>query len=380
MLLLVIYCAFISLGLPDAMLGSAWPVMQPELGVRYDSAGWIFMLISAGTILSSVFTARILKLLGVGRAAEISVAMTALALLGFASAPSFAWLLLAAVPLGLGAGAVDAGLNAFVAEHYESRHMSWLHSFWGVGAMCGPFLLSAVLARGESWRWGYLAAASVQAALVAVLFSAHPFWKRVPRRAKAGDPPAPADPRPLFFPLRVPGVKIALLVFFCYCGIEATLGLWGASFLSKARGLDPGAAARWSSGFYASLTAGRFLAGFLTFRVSNGDLIRSGALAILAGAVLMAFPLPFPLAGFLLAGLGCAPIFPCMLHETPERFGAAGSQAVMGFQMAVAYIGTTCLPPAFGFLATGSSLSLLPFFLVAYAVILLAGSEWLRRR
>lgn len=382
MLLILIYCAFISLGLPDALLGSAWPVMQPELEARYAFAGWVSMIISSGTVLASVFTTRILRRFGIGRVAAVSVALTAMALFGFAQAPSFSWLLLAAVPLGLGAGAVDAGLNAFIAEHYESRHMSWLHSFWGVGALSGPFLLSAILARGGHWRSGYLLVGTIQAVLLAILVLALPLWGKVHRRTASGGAPASGVHRPLFFPLKIRGVKIALLVFFCYCGIEATLGLWGASFLFKSRGLDPASAARWVSYYYASLTLGRFLTGFITYKVSNDNLILSGSVVILAGALLMAFPLPLPFAlvGFLMVGLGCAPIFPCMLHETPERFGAADSQAIMGFQMAVAYLGTTFLPPAFGFFASETSLSLLPLFLLAFTTVLVMGLETLRRR
>ena len=380
MLLLVIYLAFISLGLPDAVLGSAWPVMQPRFAVSYASAGWVSMLISAGTILSSIFATRLLGRFGVGRVTLASVALTALALFGFAGSPSFAGLLLAAVPLGLGAGAVDAGLNAFVAGHYESRHMSWLHSFWGVGALAGPFLLSAVLARGGDWRTGYALIGSLQAILVGVLFFALPLWGKVRPRAADGRASVYPAHRPMLYPLEVRGVKTALLVFFCYCGIEATLGLWGASFLVKAKGLEPVPAARWVSFYYAGITAGRFLTGFLSFRVSNANLIRAGCLAIAAGILLLAGPLPLALAGLVLIGFGCAPVFPCMLHATPERFGASDSQAIMGFQMAVAYAGTTLLPPAFGFLASAKSLSLLPFFLFAYAAVLAAGTEALRRR
>jgi fucose permease len=381
LLLIIIYSAFISLGLPDALLGSAWPVMQEGFQVRYALAGWVSMIISSGTVLSSVFTTRILRRFGIGRVATVSVALTAVALFGFAQAPSFAWLLLAAVPLGLGAGAVDAGLNAFIAEHFESRHMSWLHSFWGVGALSGPFLLSAILARGGHWRSGYLLVGTIQAVLVAVLVLALPLWGKVNRRTASGGIPAPEVHRPLFFPLKLRGVKLALLVFFCYCGVEATMGLWGASFLFKARGLDPASAARWVSYYYASLTLGRFLTGFITYKVSNDNLILSGCAVLLAGALLMAFPLPLPfaLAGFLMVGFGCAPIFPCMLHETPVRFGSADSQAIMGFQMAVAYVGTTFLPPAFGFFASETSLALLPFFLLAFIAVLSMGSVTLRR-
>jgi fucose permease len=382
MLLILIYFAFISLGLPDGLLGAAWPVMQPGIGARYAAAGWVSMVISAGTIVSSVFTTRLLKRFGIGWVTALSVALTCLALFGFARAPSLAWLIAAAVPLGLGAGAVDAGLNAFVAEHYASRHMSWLHSFWGLGALSGPFLLSTLLARGAGWRSGYVLVGTIQAALVLLLLFALPAWAKMRRRDEAGESPVFVGHRPLFFPLRVRGVKAALLVFFCYCGIEATLGLWGASFLYKGRGLDPASAARWVSGFYAGITAGRFLTGFITYTISNDNLIRAGGALILAGALLMAFPLPLPcaLAGFLLIGLGCAPIFPCMLHETPVRFGAADAQAIMGFQMAVAYTGTTLLPPAFGFIASGTSLAWMPFFVLAYVAVLIACSERLRPR
>ena len=380
MLLLIIYCAFISLGLPDALLGSAWPVMQPEFGVAYAFAGWISMLISAGTILSSLFATRLLGKFGIGRVTAVSVAMTAMALFAFAQAPAFPWLVLAAIPLGLGAGAVDAGLNAFVAEHYESKHMSWLHSFWGLGALSGPFLLSAILAREGNWRSGYMLIGSIQTVLVMALFLILPWWGKIPPRAAGGPTPTPGAHRPWLYPLQVRGVKTALWVFFCYCGIEATLGLWGASFLINARGLEPALAARWVSYYYAGITMGRILTGFLTYKVSNQGLIQAGCVAILAGVLLLPFPPPFALAGFLLAGIGCAPIFPCMLHATPERFGAADSQAIMGFQMAVAYAGTTVLPPAFGFLASESSLSPLPFFLFACVAIVFLGSEALRRK
>jgi fucose permease len=382
MLLILIYIAFISLGLPDALLGAVWPVMQKEFQVPFGFAGLASMLISGGTILSSIFSSRILRRFGTGLVTAVSVALTALALFGFAAAPSFWWLLLAAVPMGLGAGAVDSGLNSFVAEHYESRHMSWLHSFWGIGALTGPLLLSSLLARGASWRHAYLAIALLQSALVAGLFLALPLWKKVRWRGSAPAAQAEAPHRALFFPLKVKGVKLALAAFFSYCGIEATMGLWGGSFLFRTKGLEPATAAAWVSSFYASITAGRFVTGFITFKVSNQNLIRAGGLVILAGLALMILPLslPFTLAGFVLTGLGCAAIFPCMLHATPDRFGPRDAAAIMGFQMAVAYIGSTILPPAFGFLASATSLAWMPVLLLAYAAMMIASSEILRRR
>ncbi len=381
LLLVLIYAAFISLGLPDALLGSAWPVMQPELASPYSYAGLAQMLISGGTILSSVLASRLLARFGTGRVTAASVLLTAVALLGFALAPSFWWLLPAAIPLGLGAGAVDAGLNAYVASHYESRHMSWLHSFWGVGALSGPLVLSALLTRGHGWRSTYLVIAVLQSLLVAVLVLAVRLWDKVPQRGPA-EPPRAAAPRSLLFPLKLEGVGLALLSFFFYCGVEATMGLWGGSFLFKVKGLAPADCATWVSVFYASVTVGRFLTGFATYRLRNETLIRGGVVTILAGVVLMLLPLPLPsvFAAFVLVGLGCAPVFPCMLHETPARFGAANAQAIMGFQMAVAYVGSTLLPPLFGFVASATSLALLPWFLAGYATALLVASQRLRSR
>lgn len=381
LLLVLIYFAFISLGLPDALLGSGWPVMQGELGVPFGFAGLAQMIISGGTIVSSVLSGRILRRFGTGRVTAASVALTALALFGFACAPSFWWLLAAAVPLGLGAGSVDAGLNAYVASRYESRHMSWLHCFWGVGALTGPLLLSALLGKGQSWRTGYLSIAVLQTVLVALLVAAIPLWDRVRGSLDGGQPREEPPSRPLFFPLKIRGVGLALLAFFLYCGIEATTGLWGGSFLFRVKGLDAAAAATWVSLFYASITLGRLISGFVTWRLPNRFLIRTGCAIILAGAALMLAPLPLPftLAGFLLVGFGCAPIFPCMLHETPARFGGENAQAVMGFQMAAAYVGSTFLPPLFGFVAAGTRLALLPAFLLGYILLLLFSSERLNR-
>ncbi|MEI6388144.1 MAG: MFS transporter [Spirochaetota bacterium] len=382
LLLVIIYIAFISLGLPDAMLGAGWPVMQAEFMVPYSFAGMVSMVISGGTIVSSVFSSRLLRRFGVGRVTAASVALTAAALLGFSQVPSFWWLLPLAVPLGIGAGAVDAGLNSFVAGHYESRHMSWLHSFWGVGALSGPLVLSALLARGTSWRLAYLGIALFQMGLVLVLTLAVRLWGRVAATSSGGGEAAEAPHQGLFFPLRLRGAKPALLAFLCYCGIESTMGLWGGSFLFKVKGIDAAAAATWVALFYASITLGRFLSGFITFKVSNKDLIRYGSLLILAGAAMMLLPLPLTvtLGGFLLVGLGCAPIFPCMLHETPERFGAEHAQSIMGFQMAVAYIGSTFLPPTFGFLASTRGMGFLPVFVFVYIAGLVWGSEVVRRK
>ncbi len=380
LLLIIIYIAFISLGLPDALLGSGWPVMQPDLNVPYGFAGFIQVIISGGTILSSMFSGLLLKRFGTGKLTTLSVALTAAALLGFSLAPSFLWILPAAIPLGLGAGAVDAGLNAYVADHYESRHMSWLHSFWGVGALGGPMILSVLLHKGFPWRSGYRSVGIFQCILVFVLIAAIPLWDKVKSRKSTKGVTEPGDQVSFLGALKIKGVPMALLVFLFYCGIESSMGLWGGSFLFKVKGLNPAETASWVSFFFGSITLGRFLTGFLTYRWSNNTLIRRGAIIVLSGILLMLLPLSLPLTllGFLMVGFGLAPIFPSMLHETPVRFGKENSQAIMGFQMAVAYMGATFLPPLFGFIASERTLYLLPVFLLGYIVFLIVCFERLR--
>ena len=372
--LIVIYAAFISLGLPDSLLGVAWPVAQKEFGASLGDAGIISMVISVGTVISSLFSSKLLKRFGVGKVTAVSVLMTALALLGFSFVPAFVFMILLAIPLGLGAGAVDSGLNEYVAEHYESRHMSWLHCFWGVGAMAGPLIMSQYMSLGVDWRMGYLTVAIIQFVLVAVLIATLPLWDKVaektsqkkqeadangenpgePEREADLDPPIASGKGGFLAPLKIKGAKVALISFFLYCGVEMTLGLWGSSFLITEKGIDAAAAAQWVSLYWGGLTAGRLVSGFLAIRFNNQQMIRIGELTVLLGVVCLLLPLPqfVCLIGFILVGAGCAPIYPCMLHETPVRFGKEDAQSMMGFQMAVCYTGSTLLPPFFGLVAT----------------------------
>lgn len=384
LLLLIIYAAFISLGLPDTLLGVAWPAIQPELGVPFGSAGFISMIGAGGTIISSLFSGRVLKRFGTGRVTLVSVSMTAFALLGFSATSGFIWLLFLAVPLGLGAGSVDSGLNDYVAKNYAARHMNWLHCFWGIGAMTGPVIISRYIKAGESWRNGYLTVGLLQLSLVALLFLTLSIWDKVAKPASTSDSDASNDPQPanspsrgLFYPLQIEGVKAVLIIFLFYCGVEATMGLWGSSFLVKVKGLEVSTAATWVSVFYGSITLGRFISGFITMRMTSKTLIRTGELSILVGVILLLLPLPdlFSLASFILIGLGCAPIFPTMLHETPARFGTENAHYVMGFQMAVAYTGATFLPPLFGLIASNTTFAILPFFFLGYITLMLINSE-----
>ena len=387
--IVIIYLAFISLGLPDSLLGSAWPVMRTELGASIGTAGAISMAIAGSTIVSSLASGAVVRRYGVGLVTLASCMLTAGALLGFAWSPSLIWLIVFAIPLGLGAGSVDAGLNNYVAVHYKAHHMSWLHCFWGVGATLGPVIMASYISGQDLWRQGYLTVAAVQGSLVLILLFSLPLWDKVAARSRGNHPEGRHEPEELApesesgpaKPWRIKGVKISMIAFLFYCGVEASVGLWGSSFLVGMKKLPASTAAEWVSLFFVGITVGRMITGFITFGVSNRSLIRYGQLTALFGTVLLALPLPsgFALAGFMIIGLGLAPIFPCMLHETPARFGNKHSQSVMGFQMAAAYTGSTFVPPLLGALASCSTIGVLPFFIVAFAAIMLLCTEKLNR-
>lgn len=373
LLLIVIYLAFISLGLPDSMLGAAWPIIQTELALPMAGAGLISMIISGGTIISSILSGRLLKMVGTAKLTIISVSMTALALLGFSFSGSYLWLCIMAIPLGLGAGAVDAALNNFVALHFSARHMSWLHCFWGIGATTGPIIMSAAISFKSSWKNGYLYVAIIQMALVAVLLFSLPLWKAFDNNGQEGE--ATAESNGNVF--KLPGIFPALLGFFCYCALEHATGLWGASYLVQAKGVPVGKAAGWISMYYLGITIGRFFSGIITVRFGNKTLIRGGQCIIGIGVILLLF---FPntyvnLLGLIFIGMGCAPIYPSMLHETPVRFGKLNSSRLMGLQMAFAYIGTTLVPPVSGLIMGKFGIGLYPIFILILLVIMVISSE-----
>lgn len=381
LLLVLIYIAFISLGLPDAILGSAWPVLHEELGVSVSWAGIITMIVSGGTILSSFFSAKVISRFGTGKVTAVSVAMTAAGLLGYCLSPGFFWLCLFAVPLGLGAGAVDSALNNFVALHYKAAHMNWLHCFWGIGATAGPFLMSFFLLRENGWRIGYGAIGVLQCILVACLIGSLPVWKKFEGGKDDGAQEEAGTDAGLWKLLKMPGAKPALLSFFCYCAVESSTGLWSSTFLVQERGLSAETAARWVSLFYMGITAGRALAGFLAMRFQNKQMIRLGETVCILGCILIMLPgwKGFALLGLIFTGLGCAPVYPAMLHETPNRFGKDMSQGIMGIQMATAYVGSTFMPPALGILGKAAGFSIHPVFLLALAVLMLLTSERVNR-
>lgn len=364
LLLGFIYLAFISLGLPDSLLGSVWPIVHQELQVPVSWSGYIFMIISANTVISSLQSDRLTKRFGPGKITAISVAMTAVALLGFSFSHSYLSLCLWAIPYGLGAGSVDAALNNYVALHFKSRHMSWLHCMWGIGASTGPIIMSAALTRTHLWNNGYRIIGFMQIALSLVLFLSLPLWSS--KKENNTEEEAPTEPIALKNVIRIKGAKEIMLSFFCYCALEQTVGLWTSSYLVFCRQVPEVTAARFASFFYIGITVGRAINGFLTFRLSDTKLIHLGQSIVLAGIVLLALPLSevTALVGFVAIGLGCAPIYPCFIHSTPVHFGKERSQAMVGVQMASAYIGTTIMPPVFGFLIRAIGISFLPFFLL----------------
>ena len=368
LLLCLIYLAFVSLGLPDGLLGAAWPSAYPELGVSISCAGIISVIICLGTVASSLCSDRLTRTLGTGKVTAFSVAMTALALLGFAVSSSFWMLCLWAIPYGLGAGSVDACLNNYVALHYSSRHMSWLHCMWGVGASVGPYIMGLLLGMGRHWSSGYLTVGLIQLLLTTVLLLSLSLWKKLPQSADT-------KPMPLAQVFKVPGAALVMLTFFCYCGLEQTAGLWGASYLMLRAGFGAETAASLGSLFFLGITAGRAISGFFADKLGNTKMIRIGFGILCVGLLCLILPLEKhgAVVGLLLLGLGCAPIYPCAMHATPEHFGPERSQALMGIQTASAYIGTAIMPPLFGLIADHISIGLLGIYLlILLAVMVLA--------
>ena len=380
LLLPIIYIAFISLGLPDSLLGSAWPVMYRQFGVPLSYAGIITMIIAGGTIVSSLMSDRLTKRFGAGWITAVSVMMTAVALFGFSVSGSMISLCLWAIPYGLGAGAVDAALNNYVALHYAARHMSWLHCFWGVGAAVSPHIMSYCLKRGYRWHYGYRSVAIIQIVLTVMFFMSLPLWKRKSPDDNNSDSPVKA--LPLLQALKIPGVSFVLITFFSYCALETTAGLWASSYLVQSRRIETGTAASFASFFYLGITFGRFLCGFVSEKIGDKRLIRYGILLAATGIVLIGLPVKastLALIGLVLTGLGCAPVYPSIIHATPSNFGKENSQAIIGIQMASAYVGSTFMPPLFGVIADHISIGVYPFYLLFFAVLMLVMSECLSK-
>ncbi len=380
LLLAIIYLAFISLGLPDSILGSAWPIMHKELSVPLSYAGTLSIIISGGTIVSSILSDTLTRRFGSGLVTAVSTLLTAAAMIGFSVSDSFALLCIFGIPYGLGAGAIDATLNNYVALHYSSRHMSWLHCFWGVGTTISPYIMGYALNSGMGWHTGYSIISVMQIALTVVLFLSLPIWQK--RETISADGEVSAQPLKLIDAIRIKGVIPILLTFFSYCALESTAGLWISSYLVENRSLAVQTAATLGSLYFLGITVGRFLSGFITDRFGDKTMVRLGAVIMIIGVVSILLPIKSSLPaliGIVVVGLGAAPVYPCLIHSAPNHFGKENSQAIIGIQMATAYIGSTFMPPLFGLLAEHITIALYPFYLLFFLICMIVFSEKLNK-
>lgn len=395
LLLAIIYLSFISLGLPDSLIGSAWPVMHVDLGVSMSSAGIITIIISVGTIIASFFSNALTNKLGTGLVTAISVALTALGLIGFSFSKAFWMLCVFAIPYGLGAGAVDAALNNYVTLHYPARHLSWLHCMWGVGASISPYIMSFALTGGLGWGSGFRFVFYIQIALSALLFFTLPVWKKCAKKAsnlennldrisengaieQTGQ--KKVSTASVF---KIKGIFLVFIAFFAYCAMEQTTGLWATSYLVNYKGIDATVAAKFASFFYIGITLGRGISGFFAEKLGDKLLIRFGTIIILIGILLVAIPMSASapsLVGLIVIGLGCAPVYPAIIHSTPDNFGKENSQAIIGVQMAFAYIGITAMPPLFGLIAEKINIGLYSVYLLIFALLMLVMCEVLNAK
>ena len=371
LLLALIYVAFISLGLPDSLLGSGWPTIHADLNVPVSYMGIVSMVISGGTIVSSLFSDKLTKKLGTSVITVVSVLFTAIALFGFSFATKFWVLIVFAVPYGLGAGAVDAALNNYVALHYKAKHMSWLHCFWGVGTIVSPFIMSFALTN-STWNEGYRIVGYIQLGITLLLLVTLPVWRvnkktDVTQQTQLG----------VFGAFKIKGVPYLLIGFFAYCAAEATAMNWASTYFVEVKGVSAEQAAQLASLFYIGLTAGRFISGFIADKIGDRKMIVIGTAVLSCGIISLLIPAPSVVAiiGFIVIGFGCAPIYPCIIHSTPTNFGAENSGSIIGIQMAGAYVGSTFIPPLFGLLGRRLGFEIMPVYLAIFAVLMITMTE-----
>ncbi|MCG8452929.1 MAG: MFS transporter [Spirochaetales bacterium] len=383
LLLVIIYMAFISLGLPDSLLGVTLPSFQDEWGITLGAGGAISMVVIGGTIMASFLSSPIIKRLGTGKITFLSCVITGSALLGISLAPSYPWVLLMALPLGLGGGTVDTALNHYVALNFKAHHMNWLHSFWGVGATLGPLVMSWALVHRDSWRIGYQTISIVQLSLAIFLFMTLFLWQKnnlgKTGTLKQEDPEEVGQTEKRVFHIK--GTKLAFLTMLFYCATETGLGLLGGSFLVLSREISQGAAAMWMSLYFGGITVGRFFSGVISMKLSNDQMIRFGVLMALGGVILLLLPLPSFTIGpaFVLIGLGLSPVFPAMLHETPKRFGIESSQKIIGYQMGFGYIGSALIPPSIAAILQRTGTAPLPYIMLLFLLAILFFASKLRQ-
>ncbi len=378
LLIAVIYLCFISLGLPDSLLGSAWPALHDSLGVPISYMGIVTMIVSGATILSSLFADKVTRRFGTWTVTLVSILLTVVGLVGFSYSTHFIWLCVAAIPYGLGAGAIDAALNNYVALHYSSRYMSWLHCFWGVGTIVSPYIMGFALTSAHGWDSGYRWVAVAQLVIAVVLAVSLPLWRR---KSKTSVDETKLPTLTFREKFRIPGVYYILLAFFSYCALEGTVMIWSATYLVEAQGMDATRAASFASMFFIGMTVGRFVTGFITDMLGDTRLIRISVGVTLFGIILLALPFGevVALIALVVIGLGCAPIYPAIIHATPANFGRENSQAIIGLQMACAYIGSTFMPPVYGMIVDFIGAEWLYLFLAVFLVLFVLFFELLCR-
>ncbi|MBQ9703659.1 MAG: MFS transporter [Clostridia bacterium] len=379
LLVSIIYLAFISLGLPDSVLGSAWPSMFVEMDVPVSYVGIVSIIISIGTILSSLMSDRITSRLGSSKTTCISIFLTAAALMGFSVSSEFWMICLFAIPYGLGAGSVDAALNNYVALHFAAKHMSWLHCMWGLGASIGPYIMGMALSADKGWDKGYFYISIIQFVIAFIVLISLPIWKKnVDKESSKTDVTeqkrTPLTLRQIF---SIPGAKPVMITFFCYCALEVTAILWASTYLNIYRGIDADLAATFGSLFLVGITVGRAINGFIAMKLSDTTMIRIGQGIILLGTVMVVLPISntVSLIGLVIMGMGCAPVYPSIIHSTPIRFGADKSQAIIGVQMASAYTGSCLMPPLFGLIANHIGIGLFPVFMGVILILMIVMHE-----
>lgn len=379
LLLIIIYLSFVGLGLPDALLGSAWSIMQVDIGATAEMAGYISLTVSLFTVISSLFASRLLHRFGTGKVTLFSILSTTLALFGFSLSNDLIFLIILGIPLGLGAGSVDAALSNYVALHFKAKHMNWLHCFWGIGAMTGPIIMSMSLNNDNNWRAGYVSIAVILTVIVLILLGSLSLWKIFEKGkiAESHDEKLISNREAM----RIPGVKPSMMSMLCYNGSETAAGLWMASFFIASKGVSPGTAAALTSLFYIGIIIGRIISGFLSSTISSKHLIRYGGLVGCFGLLIVILPLPYWVtAGALfIVGFGGAPIYPSIVHATPERFGEKASSSVIGLEMASAYTGSTLIPLSMGIIAAQFGMNMVPIILLVLFGVMFVSSEMVNR-
>lgn len=372
LLLALIYIAFISLGLPDSLLGSGWPAMHADMNIPISFMGIISMVISGGTILSSMLSDMLTRKFGTHIVTIVSVFLTVIAMFGFSFSTELWMLIVLSIPYGLGAGAIDAALNNYVAVHYASKHMSWLHCFWGVGTIISPFIMGYALTN-STWHDGYRIVALIQLGIGLLLLVSLPVWK-LNQKSTEGNSKGPG----LIGALKIKGVPSLLIGFFAFCSAESTAMYWASTYLVEVKGISTDLAARLGSLFYIGLTVGRFLGGFMMDKLGDRRMIILGTCILSGGIISLLIPTPNPMVsfiGFIIVGFGCAPIYPCIIHSAPDNFGAENSGTIIGIQMASAYAGTTFMPPLFGLIGNSIGFEFLPLYLIVFVILTISMTE-----